>query len=277
MGDLAGWIREFDERGFALLDQFVSRDRMDYFRDTLHSLVAKMFEREGIESSDAFHTGLVDLDHRNHARIHQIYNTIRRSDALCKIIFDDRLSELVKQLIGLDRDQLYYVWYQVCRIDPPKDERFLLSWHQESYSSMPNTRSAQIWGPAIDRNGPENGSIDVLVGSHRDGEIPHHLQEISPGYVSFYIPEKSIEQDYERITVELEPGDLVVFHPHLIHKSNSNHGDRVRYSLLAHYLNPYDDGFTVDGDDELIRYQRSRCVNADEFRELIDTEKQAYH
>jgi ectoine hydroxylase len=128
----------------------------------------------------------------------------------------------------------------------------------------------------VNSNNKENGSIDVLVGSHREGVIPHYLEETEGGYNTLHIRENQISDidKYVKVTVDLKPGDVLLFHPNLVHKSNMNHSDRVRYTLTAHFLDPLDENFKLLSYNEIIRLNRTRCINADECQDLINQEKQ---
>ena len=135
-----------------------------------------------------------------------------------------------------------------------------------------------MWCPLINRNDEKNGSIDILVGSHKK-EIPHYLERLSDNYLSYSIPESSIENfnDYNKITVGMDPGDVLLFHPNLIHRSNNNYSSNVRYSLTTHFIDPKDENFKLISDDEIVRINRKRCVNAKDFLDEIDKENLTYY
>ena len=43
--------------------------------------------------------------------------------------------------------------------------------------------------------------------------------------------------DSERVHFELDPGDTILFHPHLIHGSGRNRTQGFRRAILTHYAN----------------------------------------
>ncbi|MGH8120972.1 MAG: phytanoyl-CoA dioxygenase family protein, partial [Gammaproteobacteria bacterium] len=119
--------------------------------------------------------------------------------------------------------------------------------------------------PLVERNGAENGSMDVLVGSHKDGEFPHYICE-KDSYSSLYIPEDHIDfSRYARMTVELEPGYMLLLNPNLVHKSNFNNSTRVRYSLTVHIKNPMDANFELISKEERFKLSRMKAVNYNEY------------
>ncbi len=270
---------DFDRDGFVILKQIISKSLLDNFHSGLAYLIRNACEAEGVTSTEPFHQAFIELDKKNHYQIHLIYNILRKSNLIAEIINDKKIVQAVKKFMGLSVEQSYYNTYHVCRMDPPNDSTYLLKWHQESYSTIPHTNSLQLWAPLVDRNSAENGSIDVLRGSHMLKEVPHFLERLSENYVSYSIKTSSIRnyEHCEKVTIDAEPGDVVLFSPYLIHKSNHNQSNKVRYSLTSHYVDPHDPNFELLDDNELIRKNRLRCENANDFYELIRQEKQVYY
>jgi phytanoyl-CoA hydroxylase len=79
----------------------------------------------------------------------------------------------------------------------------------------------------------ENGCLAVLPGSHR-GELMKHAEPdwdfVNRGFVGI-----ETLRDVERVHVELDPGDTVIFHPLLVHGSGHNKSDGFRRAISAHY------------------------------------------
>ncbi|XP_013394413.1 probable phytanoyl-CoA dioxygenase [Lingula anatina] len=86
---------------------------------------------------------------------------------------------------------------------------------------------------AYDKNDRENGCMQVLVGSHKAGRQNHHRVGGQNG-----IDEERIEHLAKICPlkyVELEPGDALIFHANLIHKSDANNSNKRRWSFLVSY------------------------------------------
>lgn len=271
-------LEEFNENGFVVVD-IEETVFIKQFNEGLGSLLQSALKKHNLSCDDIFNEGFIKLDEVDHYEIHKIYNILRNSNILSSLVNSNSISSAIKTLLDLDEDQPFYNMYNICRMDPPGDEKFILNWHQETYSTIPDTKSLQLWAPMINPNNEENGSIDVLVGSHKEGVIKHYLEETKDGYVSFKLKESQISDiaKYERITVDLKPGQFLLFHPNLIHKSNFNKGSKVRYSLVSHLINPFDENFDILSNNEIIRLNRKRCINAENFEDLINQEKQTYY
>ena len=79
----------------------------------------------------------------------------------------------------------------------------------------------------------QNGCLQVLKGSHKMGRLEHHFAGEQQGADTPFI-EEALNR-FERIYVELDPGDLLFFHSNLLHMSEGNLSDKPRWSLISAY------------------------------------------
>jgi ectoine hydroxylase-related dioxygenase (phytanoyl-CoA dioxygenase family) len=148
-------------------------------------------------------------------------------------------------------------------------------YHQDSYyiPSFPDTLIG-AW-LAIDRADEENGCLWMTVGSQAepiypdsDGQSPNGdqtLADLEPIYGASNTDESKngltkVAAKYpgREIKVEVDPGDVVFFGGHVLHRSHTNKSkDRLRRSFVAHYCNarsavPWNHGQPWEG--ELANY-----------------------
>jgi phytanoyl-CoA hydroxylase len=111
------------------------------------------------------------------------------------------------------------------------------AWHQDE-NYIP-TRDRSLWGVwiALDEATVDNGCLWVLPGSHRDGVLwptrPHGSSDFDESWEAYGFP------DHERaaVPVELAPGDAVVFHGYLLHRSLPNRRQTgFRRAVANHYM-----------------------------------------
>jgi hypothetical protein len=86
---------------------------------------------------------------------------------------------------------------------------------------------------AVDRATRENGCMQVLRGSHQLGRIDHVLTGQQAGADMERVGE--IQKRLELVYVEMEPGDTLFFHSNLLHRSDQNHSDNPRWSMICCY------------------------------------------
>jgi phytanoyl-CoA hydroxylase len=106
-------------------------------------------------------------------------------------------------------------------------------WHQDSYY-FAFDRGPQIgmW-LAITRATLENGCLHVLPGSHRERVLEHVPDKRT--YALYGYDEIVGHDTSKSVPVLLEPGDLLVFHSHLMHRSTDNVSDEIRAAMVWHY------------------------------------------
>lgn len=260
-------IELYNEQGFIVKKDFFSSDEISQFNIKLTQIINYYLMKNNLHSSNPLHDGFIQLDKLNHTNIHMIYNIIRNSDALSYLTNSQKVFDTAKGLIGNKADSPLYNMYHISRMDPPSDIRFLYKWHQESFYTIPNTNSIQLWAPLVEKSTKENGTIDVLVGSHKK-EIAHRIEKVPNGHEQKYLRDDDIKEKFELLKIELNPRDALFFHPYLIHKSNNNIGDSVRYSLVSHYLDP----LTLDDNTDITdlsfgEYHKQRCLNYEEYKQ----------
>jgi len=118
------------------------------------------------------------------------------------------------------------------------------AWHQDYgywYQNgvlFPLLTSASI---AVDPATRENGCLQVIRGSHHAGRVEHILTGDQAGADHERV-EKLLERQ-ELVYVEMDPGDTLFFHANLLHRSDQNHSDHPRWSMIVCYNaarnNPY--------------------------------------
>jgi phytanoyl-CoA hydroxylase len=78
-----------------------------------------------------------------------------------------------------------------------------------------------------------NGCLQVIRGSHKLGRVEHGKAGEQVGASMRYVDLalKSLNLVY----VELKPGDALVFHSNLLHRSDANRSEKSRWSLISVY------------------------------------------
>jgi ectoine hydroxylase len=110
------------------------------------------------------------------------------------------------------------------------------AWHQDYgywYQNgvlFPLLCSASI---AVDPATRENGCLQVLSGSHHMGRIDHILTGDQAGADLERVREA--QKRLETVYVDMDPGDVLFFHANLLHRSDQNHSDEPRWSMICCY------------------------------------------
>jgi len=122
-------------------------------------------------------------------------------------------------------------------------------WHQDSFYFPfdPPRPVVGIW-LAVTEATLHNGCLHVLPGSHTE-PVHTHLPDARPGANYGYT--EIVDHDMgASVPVLMQPGDLLVFDSHLMHRSTDNESDALRAAMVFHYAL----ATTVDRTEELRGY-----------------------
>jgi ectoine hydroxylase-related dioxygenase (phytanoyl-CoA dioxygenase family) len=139
----------------------------------------------------------------------------------------ERAGDLVAELLGGDVD----VFQSMFILKNPG--AWGQPWHQDSYYfHFDRQPQVGLW-LAISEATLENGCLSVLPGSHVR-PIETHVPDRRPGANQGYLEVLGLEEG-RAVPVLMEPGDLLVFHSYLLHKSVDNQGGNRRAAMVYHY------------------------------------------
>lgn len=88
----------------------------------------------------------------------------------------------------------------------------------------------------------ENGTLVIYPGTHKGKFLDHGYPEWSKegGVNKFYWGIKEIpDENAKKMHVEMKSGDVVLFHPLLIHGSGENRTDGFRKSISCHFASSH--------------------------------------
>lgn len=165
----------------------------------------------------------------------------------------DRLVETATTLIGED---VYHFQSKLTAKNPREGGAW--EWHQDygywyhNGCLRPDMLSCMI---ALDRADRHNGCLQLVRGSHKLGRVDH-----------VPLTEKQNEADPERMVpilaahelvyAELDPGDVLVFHANMLHRSDKNLSDNRRWTLIICYNAISNDTYKTDDDRAYVPLDR---------------------
>lgn len=168
-------------------------------------------------------------------RPEHFHHPLIRNDAFwVRLITDARLAEIAQYLLG--PDIACFTAHYICK--PPYDGQPVL-WHQDgAYWKLTPMEALTVW-LAVDESTTENGCLRIIPGSH---EIPLHkpsprtdtenmlYSTADQEVVDEWIAKQGI------VDIELNPGDVSIHHPHILHCSEANTSAKRRCGLDIGYI-----------------------------------------
>jgi ectoine hydroxylase-related dioxygenase (phytanoyl-CoA dioxygenase family) len=117
------------------------------------------------------------------------------------------------------------------------------AWHQDSRSRRPasayrNLASSYVQtGLAIDPHGPESGGLRFIPGSHLGGDLGMDCSKKALGTAMSDAALAAVGLSAsDAIDLVLEPGDLALWSPYLVHGSGTNRSDHRRRFYINGYV-----------------------------------------
>lgn len=160
-------------------------------------------------------------------RTSKLFRIHREEPVFNSFCSDPRLLGVIGELLGPDIDCFLsqFIFKNPGALGQP--------WHQDAYY-FPFDRGPQVgvW-LAVTEATLDNGPLWVLPGSQRE---PVHEVEADRRSDALYGYFEITDHDMSgEVPVLLRPGDLLVFHGHLMHKSTDNRSPRMRAAMVYHY------------------------------------------
>lgn len=103
-------------------------------------------------------------------------------------------------------------------------------WYKNQFMFPDQLISVMI---ALTEANKQNGCLQVIKGSHKLGRVNHGFAGEQVGADMTFV--NNALQTMPLIYVELQPGDALIFHSNLLHRSEANLSDRPRWSVISCY------------------------------------------
>ena len=176
---------------------------------------------------------LLTILHLDNKLIGELYDTVSYSSTFLKLISDSFMEDKTRELLDLKKNNTIYSWTHRIRIDPPGDDRRTYGWHQEIFYTFPDTKFLQTWAPIMRDTTLENGTIEICVGSIKEGIAKQTWNDIDGRATQIIVDEKIVKK-YEQKPIPMKTGEVMFFDPHTFHKSGQNSTkDEIRFSLVG--------------------------------------------
>ena len=161
------------------------------------------------------------------------HNMLVSDPFMQRLVGDDRLVDIVEQFLGPN----IAMWAAHYIAKPPRHGQKVL-WHQDgSYWPLAPMEVTTIWLAAT-ASTRENGCMRLLPGTQNNRllsrremiEVPDGKNVLASGIHPSQIDDSHV------VDLELEPGDVSVHNPRIIHGSESNTSDTWRIGLTLRYI-----------------------------------------
>lgn len=216
----ADTLRSFDEKGYLSIDQLITAEELQLFKDELKRLAedptVKQDERTVVEAKSD--------------EVRSIFDIHRSNEIFSKIANDPRVVDRARQILGSD----VYIHQSRINYKPGfvgKDFTWhsdFETWHAED--GMPSPRAVSI-SISLTDNYSFNGPLMIMPGSHQHyisavGETPEDNHQKSLVMQGAGVPEpETLTEFADRFGIDVlegPAGGAVMFDSNCMHASNGN-------------------------------------------------------
>ncbi|MEE2658234.1 MAG: phytanoyl-CoA dioxygenase family protein [Candidatus Latescibacterota bacterium] len=201
--------QSYDREGYAIYDGVVAAELVQEARDHVVWLLERNPE--------------LRPEHLHH-------NLMTNDPFWVRLVADDRLVDIAVEYVG--DDVALFASHYISK--PPKDGRPVL-WHQDgSYWPLEPMEVVTLW-LAVDESNLDNGCMRVIPGSHTMDLQELHRTAKGENVLGSAMDESVVDES-KAVDLVLEPGDVSVHHPNIVHGSNRNTSAQRRCGLTIRYI-----------------------------------------
>ena len=206
---LKGITDQYDESGYVIIKNVLDNSLVEEARQHVDWLLSK-------------HPG---------TRPEHLHHTLLADDPFwVRLVSDPRLLDIAEQFIG--SNIALFASHYICK--PPKDGQAVL-WHQDgSYWPLKPMSVITLW-VALDPSLPENGCMKVIPKTHTMELQDLHERSDIPNVLASSMDESQIDIS-QSVNLILDPGDVSIHHPNIVHGSEANNSDIWRRGLTIRYI-----------------------------------------
>jgi ectoine hydroxylase-related dioxygenase (phytanoyl-CoA dioxygenase family) len=234
-------LSQYERDGYAVIRGFFGPDEIAEIAGALDRLNA-----EGVGHGRSFrHANLfynVTKSASGEPLVRMVQWPSYHQPVLNRVRLDSRFAQLLEPLIGVDLKQIIN---QVHWKAPGSLGDF--AWHQDSRSRRPasafrNLGSSYVQtGLAIDPHRPDSGCMRFIPGSHLRGDLGMDCSTKALGAAPTDAALEAIGLSAaDAVDLLLEPGDLALWSPYLVHASGTNRSTHKRRFYINGFVRAAD-------------------------------------
>jgi hypothetical protein len=238
----------FDAHGLVLVRQLVAMSEIERFRQAIIAMIEAALAAHGVlpeagDDLDGIYRQLCAVDPEAALALKGLGKDLVEYH---RFLANDDVGRAVSALVG---SRYFQINYDQClfRLDRPNEAEFAFTWHQDYPYNLLSRNAVTGWAPLTPITG-DVGPMRVVPGSHA------HFHTVTigndAGKKSFTKHNTIQLADHDRLAetfetsgidvVDIVPGDVVLMHSLLVHRSGQNRSDRCRWVFNPRYGNLLD-------------------------------------
>jgi len=227
-------LKDFHDNGFIILRQFVDSSYceaiLDKTKEALHHAIEPLETEKNYSSRDKAYRSLISdyhshsTDIQNIRRLRQVY----QRDSTFKAWMESKdIRPILKQILK-DEVVLITAHHNSIMTKMPHTSQ-ATSWHQDiRYWHYSDNNLLTIW-LALGEESSANGALEFIPNSHSSHFKVEQFDE--KAYFKEQYPQNTSILS-KKVSLELQAGDVVLFHASLLHRANKNQSNTSKISFV---------------------------------------------
>lgn len=257
-------VTQYKKDGFLVIEDFLSRDELQFWRDALDEAVSKRDGNKMPDRKEVYGKG-DDIDKSYYDNVFsQLINLWKDNDKMRQIMLDERLGKMAAELAGVDGIR---IWHDQALIKRPWANP--TSWHLDTpYWSFSDRRALSIW-VALDDATYHNGCLFFIPGSclkttFQNPGIGKNMGAIFTTYPEF--------KTADAVPAVMRAGSCSFHNGLTIHGALPNMTPGLRRAMTCAYMpdgNKYNGIQNILSDEQVKNLQIGDPLNDDDINPLI--------
>lgn len=229
-------IDHYWREGYVVVPPVLDPDEIDRFRRRAREISLGDVPPEAanrVVKDIAFAKGRLPMPEDPEHAVWKFVNPDRFDPVFAECLRLPRVLDAVESLLG--EDLMAFLLMFIYK--PPGVPESVHPFHQDATYFMfgPQDRCLGVWIP-LDPVDASNGTLTIVPRSHESGEIRPHAARDGINFGAFAA--EGVEGDAETharaLSLEMQPGECLLFNTRLYHRSGGNETDRHRRVITLH-------------------------------------------
>ena len=209
----------------------LSRQQIRQFNDTGYISPLDVFSAEEADVQRDFFDGILAVTAARGQNSYSINGWHRTCRSIHDLVTEPRILDYLQDLLG--EDLICWGTHYFCKM-PGEGKR--VSWHQDaSYWPLTPAKTVTVW-LAIDDADEENSAMQVIPGSHLNGQVDYEKSADEEHNVLNQTVRDPLEYGETPVTLAMAAGQISLHTDLLLHGSEPNRSTRRRCGLTMRFV-----------------------------------------
>lgn len=238
--DIDEALYNLKEEGYGHFKSVIKQSYVKNFRKNFFLLFNKMsgFKLPENFNNEELTEKLRVFRQKDPKKLSSFFKTCKLTNSFNNLFFNNEVQALASKILCIDKETVIISETQL-RVDEPKDNLYVLDWHQDSpfYPQAKNGVDSIVLNIFVQDCYQDMGSVELIKKSHKKGMLSFSEDHNSSNVQQMKVEKKHLEPS-NCITLETMECDVVVYDMNLIHKSGYNSSNKSRLSVIGRSFNP---------------------------------------